>query len=171
MPDQRDSAPPWHIQDALDALAKRAAAKKQRAAKRKAKKRKAKPPVRSGALLAILVLVASSVVASEVEEPYRSVPLAAVATTRHTHVCTVGPVVYVRRQGDGDVHVTLHDGRALVVAEIIPQIPLPAPTKGQRTEVCGITRIDRWHRTAQYPAGWPEIHPVTSWRSCEVTSC
>lgn len=85
------------------------------------------------------------------------VSLAAVATTTWTHVCTAGPVVYVRKQADGDMHITLDDGHAKVVAEIIPQIPLPAPKKGQRIEVCGISRYDKHH-------GWPELHPVTSWK-------
>lgn len=108
-----------------------------------------------------LVLAASSTVSAQ----FRIVALAEVATTTHTHVCTRGPVVFVRRQSDGDVHLTLDDGRGRVVAEIIPQIPLPVPVKGQRIDVCGITRIDRAHRTARFPEGWPEIHPVTSWRA------
>lgn len=107
--------------------------------------------------LAVVVLWALPVSAG----PYKTIPLSDVATTTRTHVCTVGPVVYSRKQQDGDIHVTLDDGRAKVVAEIIPQIPLPGPKKGQRIEVCGVTRIDRWHRTPQYPQGWPEIHPVT----------
>lgn len=112
------------------------------------------------ALLAVLFLLAPAV---DAQDTYRTVTLAEVATTLRTHVCTVGPVVYVRKQADGDIHVTLADPHAKVVAEIIPQIPLPAPRKGQRIKVCGVTRIDKWHRTAQYPAGWPELHPVTSW--------
>lgn len=112
------------------------------------------------AVLACLVLVASSVAA---QDTYRTVTLAEVATTTRTHVCTVGPVVYVRRQADGDIHVTLDDGRGRVVLEFMPQIPLTAPKKGQRIKACGVTRIDRGHRTAQFPAGWPEIHPVTSY--------
>ena len=84
---------------------------------------------------------------------FHRVPLAEIATTRWTHVCTVAPVVYVRQQRDGDWHVTLDDGRAKVVAEIIPAIPIDPPKKGQRIEVCGITRIDRHHN-------WPELHPV-----------
>jgi hypothetical protein len=86
---------------------------------------------------------------------YHALTLAQVATTSWTHVCVSNaPVVYVRTMQDGDVHVTLDDGRAKVVAEIIPQIPLTRPKKGQRVDVCGITRWDRRH-------GWPEIHPVT----------
>ena len=88
---------------------------------------------------------------------YRTVPLSEMATTTWTHVCVVGPVVYVRRQQDGDIHVTLDDGYAKVVLEIIPQLPLPSPVKRTVIRACGITRYDRKH-------GWPEVHPVTSWR-------
>lgn len=88
---------------------------------------------------------------------YRMIDLAKVATTPYTHVCTVGPVTYVRKQRDGDWHVTLDNGHAKVVLEIIPQIPLPPPTKGRVVVACGITRIDKRHK-------WAEIHPVTSWR-------
>ncbi len=97
------------------------------------------------------------------QDNFHAVTLAKVATTRWTHVCTRGPVVYVRTQADGDIHVTLDDGTSKVVLEIIAALPLPAPRKGQRIEACGITRIDRGHRTAQYPAGWAELHPVLRW--------
>lgn len=89
-------------------------------------------------------------------DAYRPIPLAALATTRHTHVCVVGPVVYVRKQRDGDLHVTLHDGTTTVVLEIIPQLPLARPVKGTVIRACGISRYDRHHR-------WAEVHPVTSW--------
>lgn len=89
-------------------------------------------------------------------DSYRIIPLSALATTRWTHACVIGPVVYVRRQRDGDVHITLDDGTAKVVAEIIPQVPLSRPRKGMVIRVCGVTRIDKHH-------GWPEIHPVLSW--------
>ena len=91
------------------------------------------------------------------QDGYRQVPLAQLATTRWTHACTVGLVVYVRRQKDGDIHVTLVDGADKAVAEIIPALPLPRPKKGQRIRVCGITRIDRYH-------GWAELHPVLRWQ-------
>jgi hypothetical protein len=89
------------------------------------------------------------------QDAYVTVPLSKISTTARTHVCTVAPVTYVRKQKDGDYHVTLDDGRSKVVAEIIPQIPFPPPKKGQRVKVCGITRYDKWHH-------WSEIHPVTS---------
>jgi len=86
-------------------------------------------------------------------DAYHTIPLSKVATTSWTHICTSGPVVYVRKMADGDVHLTLDDGKAKVVAEIIPQIPLTPPRKGDRVKVCGITRWDKRHR-------WPEVHPV-----------
>lgn len=104
-----------------------------------------------------LLMVTLVAPAAAQDAAYHRVPLDKVATTSWTHVCTVGPVVYVRKMADGDYHVTLDDGRAKVVAEIIPQIPLPPPKKNQRIEVCGITRYDKRHK-------WPEVHPVTSWR-------
>jgi len=110
-------------------------------------------------LIAVVLLGASLGAA-----PYPVVPLAQVATTKRTHVCTSGLVTYVRRQMDGDRHITLDNGHVKVVAEIIPQIPLPVPTKGDRIQVCGITRFDQWHR-------WPEIHPVTSWCAIGAAAC
>lgn len=95
-------------------------------------------------------------------QDYQTIPLAAVATTRRTHICVVGPVVYVRRQQDGDIHITLDDGETKVVLEIIPSLPLGRPQKGQRIKACGITRYDRWHQ-------WPEIHPVTDWVAISPT--
>jgi hypothetical protein len=107
------------------------------------------------AAIGISVLPISLVAVAQ--DAYHQVPLAQLATTKWTHACTIGLVVYVRRQRDGDVHVTLVDGAAKAVAEIISAIPLPRPTKGQRILVCGITRVDRAH-------AWAEIHPVLSYR-------
>lgn len=89
-------------------------------------------------------------------DSYRTIPMADLATTRWTHACVVGPVVYVRRQQDGDIHVTLDDGKTKVVLEIIPQIPMAAPKKGATIRACGVTRYDKHHK-------WPELHPLTSW--------
>jgi hypothetical protein len=75
------------------------------------------------------------------------------AGTRHTHVCVTGPVVYVRKQRDGDWHVTLDNGKTKVVLEIIPAIPVALPRKGDVVDACGISRRDTHH-------GWPEVHPV-----------
>lgn len=85
--------------------------------------------------------------------PYHRVALVDLATTRWTHVCVSGPVVYRRKMRDGDWHVTLDDGAAKVVLEIIPALPVSVPSKGDRIEACGISRIDKYH-------GWPEVHPV-----------
>lgn len=73
--------------------------------------------------------------------------------TRWTHACVTGPVVYRRKQADGDWHVTLDNGRAKVVLEIVPAIPLPAPRKGETVRACGVTRFDVSH-------SWWELHPV-----------
>lgn len=89
-------------------------------------------------------------------DAYRTIPLDSLATTRWTHVCVVGPVVYIRRQSDGDIHITLDDGTSKAVLEIVPQIPLPRPKKGTVIKACGVSRYDRHHK-------WPEVHPVTSW--------
>lgn len=103
-------------------------------------------------ILALLIVLA--------QDGYHQVPLAQLASTRHTHACTVGRVVYVRRQKDGDLHVTLSDGAAKVVAEFMPSWTGAIPRKGQRIRVCGVTRFDKHH-------GWPEIHPVTQWEQPE----
>jgi hypothetical protein len=87
------------------------------------------------------------------ERVYHRVPLDKVAASSRTHIDTCGPVVYVRKQQDGDFHVTLDNGKARVVVEIIPLIPLQAPKKGQTIRVRGISRFDKSHRFA-------EIHPA-----------
>jgi len=106
------------------------------------------------------------------QRTYHDVPLERVATTTWTHVRTCGVVSYVRRLADDDVHVTLIQGEAFVVLEIIPGLPLPSPRKGQRIDAWGIARIDRRHTTKLYPAGWPELHPLEGWSAvdrCGVT--
>lgn len=125
--------------------------------------KKAAPNAGIYAALTWLLLMAVAPL-SAADDRFHRVPLARLATTRWTHACTVGPVVYVRKQADGDIHITLDDGVAKVVLEIIRAVPLPVPRKGQRIDACGITRIDRGHRTQQYPAGWPELHPLLSWQ-------
>ena len=94
--------------------------------------------------------------------PYHVVPLEKMATTQWTHVETCGPVVYRRRMKDGDWHVTLDNGKATVVVEIVPLIPLDPPKKGTIVRVRGISRFDKDH-------GWPEVHPAEAiW---EVQDC
>jgi hypothetical protein len=84
---------------------------------------------------------------------YHHVPLAQVAKSQLTHIDTCGFVVYVRKQQDGDWHLTLTEGKAKLVVEIIPAIPLPVPKKGQWMRVRGIRRFDEYHNFA-------EIHPA-----------
>ena len=88
---------------------------------------------------------------------YHPVTIVELPTTRWTHVELSGTVVYVRKQQDGDWHVTVvdRDGRKAVL-EIIPLIPLEVPTKGQRIRARGIARVDKHH-------AWGEIHPLESW--------
>ena len=86
---------------------------------------------------------------------FHTIPLEELATTRWPHVCVSGPVTYVRKQSDGDYHITLDNGKGKGVLEIIPQIPLEIPRKGDIIMVCGISRFDRHHN-------WGEVHPVTS---------
>ena len=85
--------------------------------------------------------------------PYHKVALDRLATAQWTHVEVCGPVVYRRKMKDGDWHLTLDNGRAKVVVEIIPAIPLPVPKKGALARVWGISRFDKDH-------GWPEVHPA-----------
>lgn len=117
-------------------------------------------------MLAGRTLIAAALVLQDAPAPrvaatdpdsFHRVAVAAIATTSHTHVCTVGRVAAVRRQADGDVHLRIEDGPAFVVAEVIPQIPIAPPRTGTRVEVCGITRYDKAHR-------WYELHPVLSLR-------
>lgn len=86
--------------------------------------------------------------------------LADLANLRYPRAEVCGPVVYVRKQQDGDYHITLDDGRAQIVLEIIPELPLPVPKKGQRIRARGIVRTDRHH-------GFAELHPVLNWHAVE----
>lgn len=110
-------------------------------------------------LLLLLVL--------DADRKYHRVPLARVATSQRTHIETCGVVGYVRKQQDGDWHITLFRGRAFVVLEIIPALPLPVPAKGQTIVARGIRRIDESHQSKRYPRGWPELHPLEAWEPVE----
>lgn len=111
-------------------------------------------------MLIVLLLLAQPMAVPG--RPYHRVPLAQVATTQWTHVETCGPVVYRRKMKDGDWHLTLDDGTAKIVVEIIPAIPLVVPKKGATVRVQGISRWDKDH-------GWAEVHPAEAvW---EVQSC
>jgi hypothetical protein len=87
---------------------------------------------------------------------YYTLPLDQIATTSRTHVCTVGRVVYKRKQQDGDWHITMSNGTVKVVLEIIPGLEMEVPSKGTVIRACGITRWDRRHKFA-------ELHPLEFW--------
>jgi hypothetical protein len=68
-----------------------------------------------------------------------------------------GPVTYVNREPDGDVHVELRaPGHSFVVLEIIPELPLAAPHDDDHITAWGIVRHDGLHN-------WWELHPLTGW--------
>jgi hypothetical protein len=75
---------------------------------------------------------------------------------RHNHIFVEGTVSATPyRAGDRDVHVTIVDEHGhRLVCEIMPELPMRAPKKGQHVRVYGLNRRDPWH-------GWYEIHPVT----------
>jgi hypothetical protein len=78
----------------------------------------------------------------------------------HSKVCAIGHVVYRRRMvDDNDWHVTIIDSKGKkLVLEIIPEIVLEAPKKGDKILACGIGRYDVKHK-------WPEIHPLLKWQA------
>jgi hypothetical protein len=79
----------------------------------------------------------------------------------HTKVCAVGTVVYRRRMKDGDWHITLVNNKGdKLVTEIIPELPIVPPKKGQKILACGVSRRD-------YKHGWNEIHPVVRWQEAK----
>jgi hypothetical protein len=91
------------------------------------------------------------------DRTFHPVPLAQLAQTKWTHVRVCGTVTLSKHEADGDIHVRLSEGRAFVVAEIVPYHPLTRPKLGQRICVEGISRIDKTH------GSWAEIHPVERW--------
>lgn len=109
-------------------------------------------------LIAWFLLGATALVSAEGKRTYHKVTIEQLATTRWTHVEVTGLVVYVRKQQDGDYHVTIVDaaGRKAVL-EIIPLIPMDPPQKGQRIRARGISRVDRHH-------AWGEVHPLEHWQ-------
>lgn len=90
------------------------------------------------------------------DRTYHPVALAQLGQTKWTHVEVCGLVTLAKGEADGDQHIRLNDGRAFVVAEIVPYHPLPRPRVGQRICVRGISRLDRTH-------AWSEVHPVEAW--------
>jgi len=93
------------------------------------------------------------------DRTYHSVSVKDLPTTRFTHVSVCGQVTLVKHEDDGDWHLRISNGRAFIVAEIIPEMPLAVPKKGQKVKVSGISRQDKAH-------GWYEVHPVTAIGSC-----
>jgi hypothetical protein len=77
----------------------------------------------------------------------------------HVHVCVVGFVASKpRREKDGDVHVKLCQGSMCLTLEIIPEVPIPAPRRGQKIQACGLSYFDGWHQQR-------EIHPLLKWEA------
>ena len=75
-----------------------------------------------------------------------------------------GQVTYVNREFDGDVHIVLKapDG-AVVVLEIIPELPISAPHDDDRITAWGIVRHDGVHN-------WWELHPLIGWANDQLTA-
>ena len=69
----------------------------------------------------------------------------------------IGSVVDVIKSGDGDDHINIMSQDGSLVAEIIPEYPLPVPLVGDKIRIWGITRYDIAHR-------WWELHPVMGWK-------
>lgn len=84
---------------------------------------------------------------------YHPVKVADLPTTQWTHVTVCGVVTLVKKEADGDVHFKVEDGGAFLVAEVIPELPVAIPKKGDRVCVSGISRRDAEHK-------WWEVHPV-----------
>jgi hypothetical protein len=87
---------------------------------------------------------------------FHPVPLAHLEITKWTHVHVCGTVALVKHEADGDIHIRLEDGKAFIVAEIVPYHRLPPPKLHTRICVDGISRKDGDH-------GWSEVHPIEAW--------
>ena len=68
-----------------------------------------------------------------------------------------GIVTEVVHSQDGDIHINISHNNDTLVAEIIPEYPLPIPKIGDIIQIWGVTRYDIAHR-------WWEIHPVIGWK-------
>lgn len=90
-----------------------------------------------------------------VQRLYHKVTLEGVAQLTEGHAEVCGLVTYVKKQSDGDWHITLDNGKTKVVLEIIPKLPLKVPNKNDKVRAQGIVRFDKHHK-------WYEIHPVES---------
>jgi len=89
---------------------------------------------------------------------YRGVPISEVSGGRFdsAHAAVAGDVTQLHRAVDGDIHFRIESGGAFVVAEIIPELPLPIPEQGQVITAWGIVRHDDDHN-------WWELHPLIGW--------
>jgi len=77
----------------------------------------------------------------------------ATGKVKYTHIKLSGVVEKVKKEADGDIHIKV--GR--IICEIIPELPLKPPVKGQNATLWGISRYDAEHK-------WWEIHPVLGWK-------
>lgn len=81
--------------------------------------------------------------------------------SKKTKISVEGIVVNVVQEPDGDHHAILRPDAIpfglTLVTEVIPEIPLPLPQKGDRIKMWGITRFDILHN-------WWELHPVIGWQ-------
>jgi len=93
------------------------------------------------------------------DRPYHPSIIDDFAKSRFTHVETVGRIILVKNEADGDIHFRIADEHGhFVVCEIVPFHPLDKPQFGDLVRVRGIRRYDD---TSGH--GWWEIHPVESW--------
>lgn len=69
----------------------------------------------------------------------------------------VGRVTATMASPDGDVHINITDARGnTLVAEMVPEYPLPIPQVGETIKIWGVTRYDLDYF-------WWELHPVFGW--------
>ena len=85
----------------------------------------------------------------------------------HTHVQVSGWVTYRKKEDDGDWHLRIcdtpqircMDRKHCIVAEIIPELPLTPPKRGEKVTLWGIYRYD-----GERNHNFVEIHPVIGWK-------
>ena len=90
---------------------------------------------------------------------YHRIPLAQVPTRQFTYIETCGLVTYVTRvRTDQDLHITLECPscpKGVVVVEIVPELTVERPRKGQWIRVRGLRHFDDWHN-------WYEVRPLNA---------
>ncbi len=119
------------------------------------------PSISSRILLALLLLFPLAAPAAAEEDAYFSMAFPDLVTAPanahiHTHLCVTGFVQKTRKEKDGDIHVQLCQGSLCMVLEIMPELPVARPRKGQKIQACGVVRYDGWH-------SWWELHPLVRW--------